>query len=85
MDTHLSALAQFGLAGLICAMWLVERRASAARERQLTELHDRLMRERREADVLISALTDNTRALAALEACQRGLVAMLGRLRPRAG
>ncbi len=81
MEAELAALAQFGVAGLVCWMWLVERRAASGRERQVTELHERLMRERRETDVLIAALGDNTRALASLEACQRGLMAMLGRLR----
>ena len=81
MEARLAALAQFGVAGLVCWMWLAERRAAGVRERQVSELHERLMRERRETDVLIAALGDNTRALASLEACQRGLVAMLGRLR----
>lgn len=81
MEAELAALAQFGVAGLVCWMWLAERRAASVRERQVSELHERLMRERRETDVLIAALGDNTRALASLEACQRGLMAMLGRLR----
>jgi hypothetical protein len=72
------ALAQFGVAGLIAWMWLSERRAAAARERQLTEAHERVLRDRRETEVLIGALGDNTRALASLEATQRGLVAVLG-------
>ncbi|MEZ6317362.1 MAG: hypothetical protein R3B49_01220 [Phycisphaerales bacterium] len=66
-------------------MWLTERRAASVRERQVSELHERVMRERREVDVLVAALNDNTRALAALEACQRGLVSMLGRLGPSGG
>lgn len=85
MGTELAALAQFGVAGLVCWMWLAERRAASVRERQVSELHERVMRERREVDVLVAALNDNTRALAALEACQRGLVAMLGRLGPSGG
>lgn len=80
MESELAAIAQFGVAGLVGWMWLAERRAAAGRERQVSELHARLMEERRGVDVLIAALQDNTRALAALEACQRGLVAMLGRL-----
>jgi len=80
VDGELAALAQCGVAGLVCWMWLSERRAASTRERQVSELHGRLMHERREVDVLIAALNDNTRALAALEACQRGLVAALGRM-----
>lgn len=81
MSAELAALTQFGVAGLVCWMWLAERRAAGVRERQVGELHERLMRERRELDVLVTTLRENTRALTALEACQRGLVAMLGRLR----
>ncbi len=73
-------LAQFGIAGLIGWMWMTERRASASREKQITELHDRILRERTELDVLVTALKENTRAMAALEAGQRGLVALLGRV-----
>ncbi|MEZ6242779.1 MAG: hypothetical protein R3B57_07020 [Phycisphaerales bacterium] len=73
-------LAQFGVAGLIGWMWMTERRASAAREKQIGELHDRILRERTELDVLVTALKENTRALGALEAGQRGLVALLGRV-----
>ncbi len=73
-------LAQFGVAGLIGWMWMTERRASASRERQITELHDRILRERGELDVLVTVLKENTRAMAALEAGQRGLVALLGRV-----
>jgi len=74
------ALAQFGVAGMVCWMWLVERRSGAVRERQLTESHERIARNQREIDVLVGALADNTRALASLEAGQRGLALMLERL-----
>ncbi|MFG0305679.1 MAG: hypothetical protein ACF8Q5_05640 [Phycisphaerales bacterium JB040] len=72
-------VAQFGVAGLVAWMWLSERRASGVRERQMTELHNRLMLERQETEVLVKALNDNTRALASLEASQRGLLVMLAR------
>jgi hypothetical protein len=75
-----AAAAQFGVAGMVCWMWLFERRAAGARERQLTESHERIARNQREIDVLVAALGENTRALTALEAGQRGLVAMLERL-----
>lgn len=60
-------------------------RAKAARERQLTELHTRLMLERQETEVLLNALNDNTRVLAALEASQRGLIGVLSRVMVRGG
>lgn len=75
-----AAVAQFGVAGLIGWMWLSERRASAARERQLTEAHDRIMREDKGIEVLVSALNENTRALTSLEAGQRGLVSSMERM-----
>lgn len=68
-----SAAAQFGVAGLIGWMWLCERRAAAARERQLTELHERLVRERSHLRLVVRTLRANTRALTALEAGQRDL------------
>lgn len=80
-DAHtLATLTQFGVAGLVAAMWLVERRASTHRERQITEMHERLLEERRHIDVLLAALNANTRALAALEAGQRELTSLLTRL-----
>ena len=75
-------LTQFGVAGLIAVMWTVERRAAAARERQLTEAHDRLIEQRVQLDALMRLVADNTRAVAALEAGQRGLSAVLERLAP---
>ena len=85
MEQTAAWLAQFGVAGLVAWMWLAERRATAERERQLTELHNRVMLERQETEVLVKALHDNTRALASLEASQRGLLVMLSRGRDFGG
>ncbi len=63
----LPTLTQFGVAGLIAAMWLVERRAGAAREKQLAEAHDRLVESRAHLDALLTVVKDNTRAITALE------------------
>lgn len=83
METEIAAtLTQFGVAGLIGWMWITERRASAAREKQIGELHERIMRERTELEVLVTALKENTRAMTALETGQRGLVALLSRVCP---
>lgn len=76
----LASLTQFGVSGLIGWMWLVERRAAAARERQVQEAHDRLMSEKTRLEVLVQALRENTRALTALEVGQRGFLAVLKRL-----
>lgn len=67
----LSALAQFGAAGLIAWLWLTERRSAVDRERQLTQAHDRLVRSRSELSLLVSVVRDNTRALTSLEAALR--------------
>lgn len=77
------ALVQFGAAGLIAFMWLTERRAAAAREKQLAELHDRLIRDRTHIRTLLSVVADNTRALTALELGQRHLATLLQRLAAR--
>lgn len=75
-----AAVAQLGAAGLIGWMWLSERRAAAAREAQLRELHERLMQERPQVAVLVSVVRENTRALAAIESGQRSAAAALERL-----
>lgn len=61
-------LTQFGVAGLIATMWLVERRAASTREKQLAEAHDRLVESRAHLDALLAVVKDNTRAITALEA-----------------
>ncbi len=68
-----TVLAQMGAAGLIGLMWLSERRAAAERDRQMTQLHDRIMGDTRELGVLLSALESNTRAMVSLESGQRRL------------
>lgn len=81
MDTQIAALlAQFGAAGLMGWMWLAERRTAALRDKQLSDLHDRLMQERTNAAALFSVLADNTRALTALEVGQRDVAAAIERL-----
>lgn len=78
METEvLSALTQFGVAGMVCAMWLIERRASGKREQQITEAHSKLVGQIEERAALIEVIRDNTRALALLEAGQRGLLDVL--------
>ena len=81
MDAEImSALTQFGAAGLICWMWLVERRASADRERQITEAHKAIIQQRDERDGLIEVVRENTRALAMLEGSQRELIGAIERI-----
>lgn len=75
-----AALTQFGAAGLIGWMWITERRAASARERQVGDVHERIMRERREMETLLEVVRQNTRALASLEAGQRAVIDAVERL-----
>ncbi len=75
---------QFGMAGLIAWMWLTERRDAAGRERQLTEAHDRLLDQRVQLDALLNVVSENTRAVASLEAGQRALSRLVERMTPDA-
>ena len=75
----LASLTQFGVAGLIGWMWIVERRAAAVRDRQVQEAHDRMLSDKTRLEVLVQALRENTRALTALEVGQRGFIALLER------
>jgi len=78
METEvLGALTQFGVAGMVCAMWLIERRASFKREQQINEAHAELIGKIEDRSVLIEVIRENTRALSLLEAGQRGLVDVL--------
>ncbi|MFI4883247.1 MAG: hypothetical protein ACIAQU_11760 [Phycisphaerales bacterium JB064] len=65
------------MAGLIAWMWLTERRAGLARERQLDEAHRRLSEQRESMGVLISVVEANTRAMVGLELAQRELAGYL--------
>ena len=75
-------LTQFGVAGLVAWMWLSERRSAMARERQLSAAHDRILEQRLQIDVLMSLVSENTRAVTALESAQRALHVVLDRLVP---
>ncbi|MFK7760043.1 MAG: hypothetical protein AB8C13_08855 [Phycisphaerales bacterium] len=65
------AITQFGVAGMICGMWLVERRASSVREQQISEAHSKLIGHMDDRSALIEVIRDNTKALSLLEAGQR--------------
>ncbi len=84
MDQALSVMTQFGAAGLIGVLWVLERRHAAQRDRQLDQAHERILSRERELDALLAVITDATRAIIALEQTQRRLVELLNRLRDRA-
>ncbi|MEO1008698.1 MAG: hypothetical protein AAFX79_09030 [Planctomycetota bacterium] len=78
-------VAQFGMAGMIAWMWLTERRAATARERQIEDAHRRLSAERESAAALFALVEANTRALTLLEASQREIAGLLRALVPSRG
>lgn len=75
----LGSVAQFGVAGVIAVMWLVERKSALVREKELSEAHGRVMSQKVELDALIEVVRENTRAVASLEGGQRELTALLHR------
>lgn len=74
VESLMSVLTQFGAAGLIGLLWVLERRAAAGRERQLSEAHQKLMSQQREMDALLQVVKENTSAAKALEYTQRRLI-----------
>jgi hypothetical protein len=68
-------LTNLGVAGLMGAMWLWERRTSRQREEQLDEAHARIMSDRVQLEELMGVVKQNTEALTRLTAVQQTLVA----------
>jgi uncharacterized protein YigA (DUF484 family) len=67
-------LTNLGVAGLMGAMWLWERRTSRQREEQLDEAHARIMSDRVQLEELMGVVKQNTEALTRLTAVQQTLV-----------
>ncbi len=76
----MSLVGQFGSAGLIAMIWMVERRQSSARDRQLSEAHERVLQQRMELGQLLGVVSENTKAVTGLEHSQRGLAGLLERV-----
>ncbi len=77
-----SQLSDLGVAGLMGAMWLWERRTSRQREQQLDEAHGRIVQEQVKLEALVNLVQQTAQTLARLEGTQQRLVARLdgGRL-----
>lgn len=73
-------LAQFGVAGLMGALWMCERLFSRKREAELTAAHARLMEQQRELRVLVQLVKQNTHALSSFDRTQRQLMKLLERI-----
>ncbi|MCL2640315.1 MAG: hypothetical protein FWD53_05675 [Phycisphaerales bacterium] len=61
---------QFGVAGLMGALWWWERRYSRQREDQLTEAHAALMAQKEHLNALLAALEGNTKVIAEFTSVQ---------------
>jgi hypothetical protein len=72
-------LASFGVAGLMGALWIWERKLSRARESELSEAHEALVQERGLLGIVNELVRHNTAALSSLQETQRQLVAILSK------
>lgn len=59
-------LTSFGAAGLMGAMWLVERRLNRTREEQLLQAHERITRDEERISCLTDVINRNTAAIVKL-------------------
>ncbi len=72
---------QFGVAGLMGALWVWERMHSRRREEQLTAAHEKLLKREQELDVLTDMVRQNTEALVGFERSQKRMCDVLERIR----
>jgi hypothetical protein len=77
-STTLPDLMNLGVAGLMGAMWLWERRNSRQREEQLDEAHARIMGDRVALDQLIDVVRQNAEAISRLSATQEQFLRQMG-------
>ena len=80
MNGMLTALTQFGAAGLIGLLWILERRHATLRDRQLDEAHRRLIDQERDLEALLTVVTENTKAVNTLQQGQLQLIQLLKRV-----
>ena len=72
-------LANLGVAGLMGAMWLWERRTSQKRESQIDESHARIMGDRVQLEQLMAVVKQNAEAVTRLSSLQDQLLRELTR------
>ncbi|MEX0775199.1 MAG: hypothetical protein WD042_05735 [Phycisphaeraceae bacterium] len=80
MFDHFDQLTQFGVAGLMGALWVWERLYSRRRERQLSEAHERLTSDREHLAVLVALVQKNTAAIERFDRTQTQLTRLLERM-----
>ena len=71
-------LTNLGVAGLMGAMWLWERRTSRQREEQLDDAHARIMSDRVQIDQLLDVVKQNAEAMTRLSGTQEQLIRQIG-------
>ena len=76
----LGSFTQFGVAGLMGALWVWERMLSRKRDTQLNAAHEQLMRQHHELRTLITLVRRNTRATERFEQTQKQLRELLERI-----
>lgn len=80
----MTALTQFGAAGLIGILWILERRHAAHRDRQLDEAHRKIVTSERDLEALLGVVKENTKAINTLQQSQMRLISLLERIVPLA-
>lgn len=76
----IQTMTQFGVAGLMGALWLWERLYSRKREQQLTEAHQRITTQQLELQTLIELVRRNTAAIERFEQSQQRIADLLDRM-----
>lgn len=84
MNAEIMAIvSQFGAAGLLGLLWIMERRQATQRDRQLAEAHRVPTMRDQELGTIIGVVRDNTRAIVTLERTQRRILRLAERLNER--
>ena len=78
--TAFDSLTNFGVAGLMGALWFWERFYSRKREQQLTEAHQHLTTQQQELHVLTDLVRQNTAAIERFEQTQQRIADLLERM-----
>jgi len=71
---------QFGVAGLMGALWLWERLYSRRRENELTQAHQKLIAQQQELQTFIDMVRRNTAAIERFEQTQQRIADLLERM-----
>lgn len=76
----IETLAQFGVAGLMGALWMWERAMSRRRDAELSEAHRKLMAQHDHLRTVLRMVDRNTRAIERFDQTQRQLVHLLEKM-----